>query len=65
MGQHFSKRRRKKSNTNSTVSPSTIIIKDKIIVELDKIQGHLDELKHIKKENRPPTPSPRILNDSS
>ena len=64
MGQHFSKRRRKKSRTNSEVSPTTIILKDKIILELDKMQGHLDELNDIKKEYRPPTPSPRILKDA-
>lgn len=63
MGQHFSKRRRNNSRTNSSVSPSTIILKEKILVELDKIQGHLNEFKN--EQYRPPTPSPRFLKDSS
>ena len=62
MGQHFSKRRRNKSRTNSEVSPTTKIFKEKILVELDKIQGHLDEFKN--EQHRPPTPSPRILKDA-
>jgi hypothetical protein len=62
MGAHFSKRRHNKSRTNSAVSPTTIILKEKILVELDKIQGHLDEFKN--EQHRPPTPSPRILKDA-
>jgi hypothetical protein len=65
MGQHFSKRRRKKSRTNSAVSPSTITLKEKIIDELNVMQEQLNELKNIKSEHRPPTPSPIVLKISS
>ena len=63
MGQHFSKRRRKKSKTNSVISPTTIPLKEKILVDLDIMNEQLEEIRN--ERHRPPTPSPRFLKDSS
>ena len=60
MGQHFSKRRRKRGNANNVV-PNIISSKEKIISELDKMNEHLKEIKNITPfyvENTVTTPTP-------
>ena len=61
MGQHFSKRRRKKNRSSSYVAPSDITIKEELIYELDKMQEQLVEIRNI---YRPPTPISRQVKDS-